>query len=119
MSRPTPLDPHAPAPVDLTDEVHLAGGNAVSVLLAEDRDVRAALVRDLVQDGLPDAVVTTCRTAALARELVGRQTFDLVLVGLALPDLPGLDVVDALHEGADRADGGPGRGRLRPTECND
>jgi diguanylate cyclase (GGDEF)-like protein len=74
----------------------------LSLLLIEDSAADSALFQDLLEDELPGTTVTTCRTLADARALVGTGHFDVVMADLGLPDAHGLSVVEAVRD-ADRS----------------
>jgi len=66
------------------------------LLVVEDNDIlRKTLERYLVGQGVK---VTTTRTVADARDLLGKRSFDALLVDINLPDDCGLDLVDPPSE---------------------
>jgi PAS domain S-box-containing protein len=68
--------------------------NMLRLFLVEDDDDIALLIgKSLERAG---HAVTRCRTAADALIVLGHQTFDLVLLDQRLPDMAGLDLLDAL-----------------------
>jgi serine phosphatase RsbU (regulator of sigma subunit) len=64
------------------------------VLLVEDDDGDALLVRELLADGLPGARIERVHSLAEARRAVG--TVDCVLLDMGLPDAEGMTGVEAL-----------------------
>jgi serine phosphatase RsbU (regulator of sigma subunit) len=84
---PAPLPiPPTPAPPEAISARH--------VLLVEDDDGDALLVRELLSDGLPGATVE--RVASLAEALERAESADCVLLDMGLPDANGTEGVDEL-----------------------
>jgi PAS domain S-box-containing protein len=92
-ARPEQGEPSA-AEQPLTAEAGLALPPALRLFLVEDDDNIALLVsRALTRSGHE---VTRCRTAADALIVLGQSSFDLILLDQRLPDMAGLDLLEAL-----------------------
>ncbi|MGZ4615393.1 MAG: response regulator, partial [Actinomycetes bacterium] len=82
-------------------EVHpgVGASTATRVLLVEDDEGDAFLVRELLTDAAPDIAIERVRTLAEAGVLLpGR--FDCVLLDLGLPDAAGLEALRMVLEAA-------------------
>jgi two-component system cell cycle sensor histidine kinase/response regulator CckA len=69
------------------------------VLLVEDDDEYAALVRAQLESSPVPMIVRRAATATAAVAALGNAPFDAVLLDLALPDSAGLATIDRLHGG--------------------
>src|SRR5258708_13884072 len=69
--------------------------NALRLFLVEDEDDIALLIRKSLERA--GHQVTCCRTAADAMIVLGHSAFDLVLLDHFLPDMDGLDLLQALN----------------------
>jgi two-component system, cell cycle sensor histidine kinase and response regulator CckA len=67
---------------------------SLRLFLVEDDDKVAGLIRTALER--VGHQVTRCRSAADALIVIAHSTFDLVLLDQRLPDMPGLDLLDAL-----------------------
>jgi PAS domain S-box-containing protein len=68
--------------------------DALRLFLVEDDDDIALLIRKHLERA--DYKVTRCRSAADALTVLGDQNFDLVLLDQKLPDMPGIELLQAL-----------------------
>jgi serine phosphatase RsbU (regulator of sigma subunit) len=84
--------------------VGLGAPAARRLLLVEDDEGDAFLVRELLDESDASRDVTWVRTLAEARTAMAESSFDCVLMDLGLPDASGLDALrDILDEAADTA----------------
>jgi putative two-component system response regulator len=70
----------------------------VTVLLVEGDDDQARRVTEALEHELDGVVVARAATVASANELMGGAAWSLAIVDHALPDGPGLDVLDSLRD---------------------
>ncbi len=73
--------------------------NVIRVLLVEDAAADAAVIRDyfaMSAEGESDVAIACVDRLARARERLGSERFDVVLLDLSLPDADGLEGVEAL-----------------------
>jgi PAS domain S-box-containing protein len=68
--------------------------DALRLFLVEDDDDIALLVRKHLERAGHEVI--RCRSAAAALTVLGHQAFDLVLLDQKLPDMPGIDLLQAL-----------------------
>ena len=68
-------------------------GDSIHVLLVEDDDLYAHILRTALGKSTPRVDVERCRTLAEAIALVGRTRYDAVLLDLNLPDSSGLPTI--------------------------
>ena len=72
-----------------------AGAEALRILVVDDEDfIRVILTEILTEEGY---AVTTAFDGEQAVELLGRQTFDLVITDLQMPGLDGAEVLRAAN----------------------
>jgi serine phosphatase RsbU (regulator of sigma subunit) len=84
--------------------VGLGAPAARRLLLVEDDEGDAFLVRELLDESDASRDVTWVRSLAEARTAMAESSFDCVLMDLGLPDASGLDALrDVLEEAADTA----------------
>jgi signal transduction histidine kinase len=69
----------------------------LAILLVEDNDADAELVRDLLEDEVPDAAVARVSRLAEAAEQLEDETFDCILLDLGLPDSVGIATITTLR----------------------
>lgn len=74
------------------------GDRPLRVLLVEDHPVQQMAIRRLLQEGLPMAELAFASHAEQAQQLAAQQVFDLALVDMDLPDLPGWQLISSLRE---------------------
>lgn len=74
------------------------GGRPLRVLLVEDHPVQQMAIRRLLQEGLPMAELVFAGSAGQAQQLAAQQDFDMALVDMDLPDLPGWQLISSLRE---------------------
>jgi serine phosphatase RsbU (regulator of sigma subunit) len=84
-------------PIDVHPDVDAT--TATRVLLVEDDEGDAFLVRELLLDAAPDIAIERVRTVAEAGALLTRD-FDCVLLDLGLPDAQGLEALRMVLEAA-------------------
>ncbi len=68
------------------------------VLIVEDVAETRHWLAGVVRGAFPESTIHQAATVAAARELGSRNTFDLALIDLGLPDGSGLDVLRALRQ---------------------
>lgn len=72
--------------------------NEIAVLLVEDNPADIALLMELLQDSeIQSWRIAHCKRLSLALEQLQKETFDVVLLDLSLPDSQGLDTVVQLQ----------------------
>lgn len=71
---------------------------ARAVLIVEDHQDARTVLTEVIEELLPDAVVTSTRTLMEARKLLANSTFDLALVDIGLPDGSGLDLIAEVRD---------------------
>ena len=74
------------------------GDRPLQVLLVEDHPVQQMAICRLLQEGLPMAEIASAGSAEQAQQLAAQQDFDLALVDMDLPDLPGWQLISSLRE---------------------
>lgn len=74
------------------------GDRPLRVLLVEDHPVQQMAIRRLLREGLPMAELAFASHAEQAQQLAAQQVFDLALVDMDLPDLPGWQLISSLRE---------------------
>lgn len=74
------------------------GGRALRVLLVEDHPVQQMAIRRLLNKELPMAELAFAASAEQAQLLAAGTDFDLALVDLELPDLPGWELISSLRQ---------------------
>ncbi len=75
---------------------------AQSVIVVEDIAETLAWLTSTVNEVFPDARIASADSLATARQLIGRETADLFLLDLGLPDGSGLALIEEIR--ADRSD---------------
>jgi CheY-like chemotaxis protein len=74
------------------------GGRALRVLLVEDHPVQQMAIRRLLNKELPMAELAFAANAEQALQLAAESDFDLALVDLELPDMPGWELISSLRK---------------------
>lgn len=88
-----PIPPSSAAPLEASPSA--AGGPPVRVLIADDNSITRDLLRHhLVNKGYE---VDEARGGAEALRMLGEGAYDLLLLDLKMPDLSGVEVLDALR----------------------
>jgi formate hydrogenlyase transcriptional activator len=72
--------------------------NPISILLVEDSPIDVALLREMLGEANAfQCELTHCNMLGSALTVLGRESFDIVLLDLTLPDGNGLDTVLRMH----------------------
>ena len=69
----------------------------INILLLDDSKVARMQARRVIQEALPDAVVSDTDDPARVVELVGQTGFDLVLIDYNMPNENGLSLAERLR----------------------
>jgi PAS domain S-box-containing protein len=72
----------------------------IHVLLVEDDDLYAHLLRGALRKTTPEIDLTRCHSLAESRSLLGERRFDAVLLDLHLPDSSGVETIGRVLERA-------------------
>ena len=71
----------------------------INILLVEDSPVACEFMQNVLSDS-SESIAFTIETAgdlALATDILGRKSFDIILLDLGLPDSDGIDTVKRVH----------------------
>ena len=75
--------------------------NKINILLIEDSESDALLVQNDLEQAMSDQITLThVERLKVALDLIGKQSFDLILSDLTLPDSDGVETINSLREKA-------------------
>jgi signal transduction histidine kinase/CheY-like chemotaxis protein len=84
---------------ELLEAIAGRGQEARSFLIVDDDPGFVSLIERVLQTAYPRAMVRKAYGCEEARQLLGREAFDVLLLDLILPDGSGLDLINTLRQG--------------------